>query len=133
SCCCGGFAAYIESERICAAGHVHEATHIPRTGDRARTNLVMSRSLVSRLRSTLVVAGLALSACSLFGDDRQTDGEVCSVDDDCSTGVCTSAQLCSHSRCECPSGNCAMGGEQTSDCLDGWVCVEYDSIFDPVK
>lgn len=79
------------------------------------------------------VALLGASSCGLFGDGPQTDGQVCSVDDDCSTGVCTSADLCSHSHCECPSGNCMIGGEQTSDCLDGWVCVGYDSVFDPIK
>lgn len=79
--------------------------------------------------------GIALlgSACGLFGEDELTDGAVCSVNDECSTGVCTSASLCSHSRCECPSGNCAAAGEPTEDCLDGWVCVGYDSVFDPLK
>lgn len=84
-----------------------------------------------------MLAGLVLfgaSACGLFGEDELTDGDVCSIGDDCSTGVCTSASLCSHSACECPSGNCpAMGGEQSSDCRDGWVCVRYDSIFDPLE
>lgn len=83
-----------------------------------------------------MLAGLALlgaSACGLFGEDELTDGQVCSADDDCSTGVCTAANLCSHSPCECPSGNCQAGGEQTSDCLDGWVCVSYESVFDPLE
>jgi hypothetical protein len=83
-----------------------------------------------------MIAGLALfgaSACGLFGEGEPTDGDVCSVDDDCSTGVCTSASLCSHTRCECPSGTCPEMGEQSSDCRDGWVCVRYDSIFDPVQ
>jgi hypothetical protein len=26
-----------------------------------------------------------------------------------------------------------MGGEESQDCRDGWVCVRYDSIFDPLK
>lgn len=86
----------------------------------------------SQLRSMLMIAAL-VPACGLFGEPTQNDGEVCSVADDCSTGVCTTANLCSHSRCECPSGNCQTGGEPTSDCLDGWVCVSYESIFDPVE
>lgn len=84
-----------------------------------------------------LIGGLAMfgaSACGLFGEDKLTDGDVCSTGDDCETGVCTSASLCSHSRCECPSGYCPdMGGEESPDCRDGWVCVQYDSIFDPLK
>lgn len=80
-----------------------------------------------------MLALLGAASCGLFGEEAQTDGQVCNVDDDCETGVCTSANLCSHSWCECPSGNCAPGGEQSSDCLEGWVCVEYDSVFDPLK
>lgn len=83
-----------------------------------------------------MIAGLALfgaSACGLFGEDELTDGQVCSVGDECSTGVCTSASLCSHSKCECPSGNCPTTGEPSEDCRDGWVCVRYDSIFDPLE
>jgi hypothetical protein len=86
------------------------------------------------IERALVAVGLVLSGaagCGLF-DDAQTDGEVCEVDDDCSTGVCTSYALCSHTGCDCPSGNCAEAGEVTSECLDGWRCVSVDSIFDPV-
>jgi hypothetical protein len=82
------------------------------------------------------IVGLALlagSACGLFGEEELTDGEVCTANDDCETGVCTSASLCSHSRCECPSGNCPTSGETSPDCRDGWVCVRYDSLFDPLK
>jgi hypothetical protein len=92
--------------------------------------------MIERIKWTLSIPAFLLSGllgCGLFGVEAQTDGEVCSTEDDCSTGVCTSGNLCSHSRCECPSGNCAAGGEQTDDCLDGWVCVGYDSILDPVK
>lgn len=86
----------------------------------------------------ILVTGLALlgsAACGLFGlgDVELNDGEECSVDDDCSTGYCTSANLCSHTACECPSGDCVEGGEQTSDCREGWLCVGYDHILDPVK
>lgn len=89
--------------------------------------------MISQLRWGFLILAFA-PACGLFGDEPQTDGQVCSVDDDCSTSVCTNANLCSHSRCTCPSGNCPVkGGEQTSDCLDGWLCVKYDSIFDPAK
>jgi hypothetical protein len=87
-------------------------------------------------RWTLALAGLAMfgaSACGLFTDEPLTDGDVCSVDDDCETGVCTTANLCSHSSCECPSGYCPEKGEQSPDCRDGWVCVRYDSLFDPLK
>jgi hypothetical protein len=79
----------------------------------------------------LVCAGAA--GCGLFdAEDAPTDGEVCEVGEDCTTGVCTSSALCSHSACDCPSGHCAEAGEVTSDCLDGWRCVGYDSLFDPV-
>src|SRR5262245_11463360 len=87
-------------------------------------------------RWTLMIAGLGMfgaSACGLFGEDELTDGNACSVGDECETGVCTSANLCSHSRCECPSGNCPDSGEVSSDCREGWVCVRYDSIFDPLE
>lgn len=80
----------------------------------------------------LAFALVGAASCGLF-DEPQTDGEVCRDDDECSTGVCTAANLCSHSACECPSGNCALGGEQSSDCRDGWVCVGYDSVWDPLK
>ena len=83
-----------------------------------------------------MIAALALfgaSACGLFSEDEITDGDVCSVGDDCSNGVCTTANLCSHTRCECPSGTCPETGEASSDCREGWVCVRYDAIFDPLK
>ncbi|KIG13313.1 hypothetical protein DB30_00361 [Enhygromyxa salina] len=82
----------------------------------------------------MLAMGLAMSSavgCGLF-EPALTDGEVCDADKDCTTEVCTSYGLCSHSRCDCPSGDCAESGEVTSDCLDGWRCVSHDSIFAPV-
>jgi hypothetical protein len=75
---------------------------------------------------------LGLVGCGAFVEPDPSDGDVCDRDDDCATGYCTLASLCSHGACDCPSGSCAPGGEETSDCRDGWVCVGHDSIFDPV-
>lgn len=89
------------------------------------------------MRSCVLGLGVVLlsaAGCGLFGeeDPAPTDGNVCRADDECSTGTCTLASLCSHSVCRCPSGSCAPGGEETSACRDGWVCVGYESFFDPV-
>jgi len=85
----------------------------------------------------VLVLGIALAGipgCGLFGDDEpeQNDGEVCTRDDECSAGYCTIASLCAHTPCDCPSGSCAVGGEETGTCRDGWVCVGHESIFEPV-
>ncbi|PRQ03286.1 hypothetical protein ENSA5_17230 [Enhygromyxa salina] len=92
-------------------------------------------ALFDRGKYLILGFGLAVSGavgCGLL-DPEPSDGEVCESDSDCTTEHCTSYGLCSHSRCECPSGQCAEGGELSSDCRDGWRCVGYDSIFDPVK
>jgi hypothetical protein len=82
---------------------------------------------------TLAFVLLGAAGCEAFDDEPdQSDGEVCSSDDECSTGVCTTASLCSHHACNCPSGSCAPAGEETDACRDGWVCVGYESIFAPV-
>ena len=69
---------------------------------------------------------------SVFGEERPTDGEYCELDEGCSTGVCTTANVCGHSRCRCDDGLCSGEGEPDDACRAGWVCVEYDSIFAPV-
>jgi hypothetical protein len=89
------------------------------------------------MRSFALALGMVLlgsPGCVLFEEDEpaQNDGDVCSRDDECSAGYCTSASICAHSMCDCPSGSCAAGGEETSACRDGWVCVGYESIFEPV-
>ncbi|PRP97360.1 hypothetical protein [Enhygromyxa salina] len=90
--------------------------------------------VIAHSKWVVLAIGLAMSTvvgCGLF-DSGITDGEVCDADKDCTSEACTSYGLCSHSRCECPSGNCAEAGEVTSDCRDGWRCVGYDSILDPL-
>jgi hypothetical protein len=87
------------------------------------------------MRPLARMLGLALLGsvgCGAFGEPEQTDGDVCERDDDCESGYCTLASVCSHARCDCPSGSCAPSGEETDDCRDGWVCIGHESIFEPV-
>ena len=83
--------------------------------------------------------GFALSCTPFFEFDEPeerviTDGQVCAADDECSTKLCArSASLCSHSLCKCADGKCSAEGEPSSWCRGNWVCVERDSILDPVK
>lgn len=66
------------------------------------------------VRSFLLAIAL-LGACA----PKQTDGDGCKSDDDCSTEYCTSYGVCSHSKCDCPDARC--GGEMSADCRDGWT------------
>ncbi|MCX4241966.1 hypothetical protein [Paraliomyxa miuraensis] len=94
--------------------------------------------MTSRPLHLLIGLAAALSlgpACGIFGIEDEpdiTDGDLCSSDDDCITGVCTTASLCSHSACTCPGDACAPGGDEVDACREGWVCVDKDSILDPV-
>lgn len=98
------------------------------------------RTLVAMFRQhrpwpLALVLVLGAGACDVFGaaaDGAPTDGDVCHADDECSSGVCTTANLCSHSLCKCPNGACAEHGSVVDDCRDDWVCVDRESIFDPV-
>lgn len=90
--------------------------------------------MVGRLAWTLGLGVLA-SACGTFGfieDDTNNDGEYCEENDDCTSERCTSANLCGHSFCACEGDLCGPEGQQVSECADGWVCVDVDSILDPV-
>ncbi len=82
--------------------------------------------------SVLAIAMLASGSvsCLLFGEEEQTDGQVCTDDGQCSTGRCTAAALCAHSSCGCAGEACDEGGEVTSDCRDGWVGVVHTSILE---
>ena len=94
------------------------------------------------MHARLVELGVALccacagsSGCFIFDapdDEAPSDGDFCTEDDDCSTGVCTTYGLCSHTHCTCPGDACAEDGTTVDACRDGWVCVDKDSIFDPV-
>jgi hypothetical protein len=71
----------------------------------------------------------------LAGEDQPkvNDGALCSQDDDCTSGFCTTAQLCAPSACNCPGDACGPQGKRSSACADGWVCVDAKSLFDPVR
>lgn len=83
---------------------------------------------------------LSLAGCDPFASldpdaerDGPTDGMECEVDDDCSTGACTQASLCSHSSCRCSGDECGPEGQAVDACREGWVCVDAKSILDPVS
>jgi hypothetical protein len=82
--------------------------------------------------AALQLAPACLMAPALDEDAMRADGTQCASDDECRTGVCTSAHLCSHSSCNCPGEGCAPEGEPAAACADGWVCVYYESVFESV-
>lgn len=87
-------------------------------------------------RSIGVALGLGIgSGCGAFGfidDDGPNDGEFCEEDGDCASERCTTANLCGHSFCKCDGHACGPEGQRVADCADGWVCVDTESILDPV-
>jgi hypothetical protein len=78
---------------------------------------------------------LSASACVVLEPEPEpatNDGDYCESDEDCSTGHCNHNRLCSHSACDCPGDTCDPNGEEAPSCRPGWICVGYDSIFEPV-
>lgn len=61
----------------------------------------------------VLLAGISLAACG------PTVGDACTVDDDCSAGVCLNAAFTPGGYC---SQSCALGDAQS--CPTGSVCVE---------
>lgn len=86
-------------------------------------------------RLAAFASALWTSACIVpfeeEGEAPQTDGDFCSGDADCNTGICTTSRLCSHSHCTC-DGDCDPAGEVDDECRPGWSCVGYEWILDPV-
>jgi hypothetical protein len=82
--------------------------------------------------AAIVLAGFGCDLFEELDSVERTDGDPCQTAADCSSGVCTTSGLCSHSSCQCPRDACGSEGTEVAVCRDGWVCVDYDSIFDPV-
>jgi hypothetical protein len=84
----------------------------------------------------ILAAVLLAAGCVLVGDkedERLGDGARCKDDDECRSGVCTTAELCAHSSCECGGKTCDAAGEQARQCADGWVCTDAKGLLDGVQ
>jgi hypothetical protein len=78
---------------------------------------------------------LSASACLVLEPEPEPandDGDYCATDADCANGRCNENHLCAHTACDCPGETCDPAGEAARQCREGWLCVGYDSILDPV-
>jgi hypothetical protein len=81
------------------------------------------------LASVLSVASACVVAPFGDGHSGSPDGSECDTNDDCRSKTCGYEKLCAHSQCDCPGDSCTEGGETSSDCSKGWLCVYYDSLL----
>lgn len=78
---------------------------------------------------------LSASACIVLEPEPEpenNDGDYCASDADCAHGRCNDNRLCAHSACDCPGDTCDPSGETAPECRDGWLCVGYESLLDPI-
>src|SRR5947209_7391130 len=103
--------------------------------------MIQGGIMLKRKFNAIWVALALLSASPLPGgceglsqeEPAVNDGALCSENADCSSQLCTGAQLCGPSACECAGDSCGAAGKRSSSCADGWVCVDEKSLVDPIK